>query len=136
MIDIACSVFLTGTDTGVGKTHVAVALLRQWAGQGLRVAAMKTVAAGRFETTHGPRNDDALELAAAQSAAPKRSSFGEDTVTVGRDCRQGESRDVCDVRVTVASRDSFLPYDLFRRGGKVVSKQVSGTNIGFSRGHL
>ncbi len=67
MIDIACSVFLTGTDTGVGKTHVAVALLRQWAGQGLRVAAMKPVAAGSFETTHGPRNDDALELAAAAS---------------------------------------------------------------------
>ena len=38
MIDIARSVFITGTDTGVGKTHVAVTLLQQWARQGLKVA--------------------------------------------------------------------------------------------------
>ena len=40
------SVFVTGTDTGVGKTRVALALIAQLAAAGRRVAAMKPVAAG------------------------------------------------------------------------------------------
>ncbi len=39
-------VFVTGTDTGVGKTLVAVALLHALARRGLRAAGMKPVAAG------------------------------------------------------------------------------------------
>ncbi|NNC54372.1 MAG: dethiobiotin synthase [Pseudomonadales bacterium] len=38
--------FVTGTDTGVGKTHVAVALLHAFSAQGLKTAALKPVAAG------------------------------------------------------------------------------------------
>jgi dethiobiotin synthetase len=37
---------VTGTDTGVGKTHVAAALLRALAARGVRAAGMKPVAAG------------------------------------------------------------------------------------------
>jgi dethiobiotin synthetase len=59
------SLFIAGTDTGVGKTTVAVQLLRALAGTGLKVAAMKPVAAGATMTPHGWRNDDALDLAAA-----------------------------------------------------------------------
>jgi dethiobiotin synthetase len=59
------SLFVTGTDTGVGKTTVTVALLRMLAGAGRRVAGMKPVAAGAELTSHGWRNDDALDLAAA-----------------------------------------------------------------------
>jgi dethiobiotin synthetase len=59
------SLFIAGTDTGVGKTTVAVALLRALARHGLRVAGMKPVAAGAAMTSHGWRNDDALDLAAA-----------------------------------------------------------------------
>jgi dethiobiotin synthetase len=57
--------FVTGTDTGVGKTHVGVALLRGLVRDGMRVAAMKPVAAGAEHTPEGLRNDDALRLAAA-----------------------------------------------------------------------
>jgi dethiobiotin synthetase len=39
-------VLVTGTDTGVGKTVVAVALLRSLTAQGLRCVGMKPVAAG------------------------------------------------------------------------------------------
>ena len=39
-------IFVTGTDTGVGKTHVAVALVRALREAGVRVAGMKPVAAG------------------------------------------------------------------------------------------
>jgi dethiobiotin synthetase len=59
------SLFIAGTDTEVGKTTVAVQLLRALAGTGRKVAAMKPVAAGATMTAHGWRNDDALDLAAA-----------------------------------------------------------------------
>jgi dethiobiotin synthetase len=59
--------FITGTDTGVGKTLVAVALTRALVARGLRTAVMKPVAAGSMETPDGPRNDDALELSGASN---------------------------------------------------------------------
>ena len=61
------SLFVTGTDTGVGKTRVAAALCRALAGRGLRVAAMKPVASGCTPTPEGLRNDDALALLAAMN---------------------------------------------------------------------
>ena len=54
--------FITGTDTGVGKTSVAVALLQAAAKHGLSTAAVKPVAAGCEMTVEGLRNDDALQL--------------------------------------------------------------------------
>jgi dethiobiotin synthetase len=54
--------FITGTDTGVGKTHVSVTLLQALADQGLSTAAMKPVASGCHATAQGLRNDDALQL--------------------------------------------------------------------------
>lgn len=59
------SLFITGTDTGVGKTWVATRLVAMLAGQGHRVAGMKPVAAGAEPTPQGLRNGDALDLAAA-----------------------------------------------------------------------
>jgi len=44
-------VFVTGTDTGVGKTFSACVLIHALAAHGLRVAAMKPVAAGSDEDT-------------------------------------------------------------------------------------
>jgi dethiobiotin synthetase len=54
--------FITGTDTGIGKTHVACALARHLVNEGFRVAAMKPVASGCAPTPAGLRNDDALAL--------------------------------------------------------------------------
>ena len=59
------SLFIAGTDTGIGKTWVATRLLAALAGGGLQAAGMKPVAAGAELTSHGWRNDDALDLAAA-----------------------------------------------------------------------
>lgn len=39
--------FITGTDTGVGKTHVAALLLAEFRRRGLRAGAMKPIACGR-----------------------------------------------------------------------------------------
>ena len=59
--------FITGTDTGVGKTLVAVALTRALVELQMRVAVMKPVAAGTVKTPEGEFNDDALELLAASN---------------------------------------------------------------------
>ena len=55
-------VFITGTDTEVGKTHVAVGIIQALVREGLRVAVMKPVAAGADPTPQGLRNTDALQL--------------------------------------------------------------------------
>lgn len=61
--------FITGTDTGVGKTAVAVALLQAAVKRGLSTAAVKPVAAGCELTSAGLRNDDALLLHKACTTA-------------------------------------------------------------------
>jgi dethiobiotin synthetase len=38
--------FITGTDTGIGKTYVACQMIREYVAQGYRVVGMKPVAAG------------------------------------------------------------------------------------------
>jgi len=58
----ARGLFITGTDTGVGKTVVACALVRAFRAQGLKVGVMKPVASGAVRTPHGLRNSDALTL--------------------------------------------------------------------------
>jgi len=63
----AHGIFVTGTDTGVGKTLVAAALVRLLASGGRRVVGLKPVATGAEPTADGLRNDDALALAAASS---------------------------------------------------------------------
>ena len=59
--------FITGTDTGVGKTVVASGLVRLAASSGRRVVGLKPVASGAERTADGLRNEDALALAAESS---------------------------------------------------------------------
>ncbi len=59
--------FVTGTDTGVGKTRIAAALCLAFAGAGQRVSAMKPVASGCTPTADGLRNDDAAALLGAMN---------------------------------------------------------------------
>lgn len=56
------SLFITGTDTGVGKTLVSCALIHALIARGLKVAGMKPVASGSDATAQGLRNGDALAL--------------------------------------------------------------------------
>jgi dethiobiotin synthetase len=58
--------FVTGTDTGVGKTLVSCALLHAFAAQGLRAIGMKPVAAG---CDAAGDNEDVMALMAAASVA-------------------------------------------------------------------
>lgn len=54
--------FITGTDTGVGKTFASCVLLEAARQQGLRTLALKPVAAGCDDIDGALRNDDALQL--------------------------------------------------------------------------
>ncbi len=54
--------FVTGTDTGVGKTRAALALMRACQRQGHCTIGMKPVASGCQTTPVGLRNSDALAL--------------------------------------------------------------------------
>jgi dethiobiotin synthetase len=62
-----CGIFITGTDTGVGKTVVAAGLVRLGARMGTQTVGLKPIASGAMPTPGGLRNDDALALAAAGS---------------------------------------------------------------------
>lgn len=61
----ARSVFITGTDTGVGKTRIACGLLGAARRRGLDACGFKPVASGCRATARGLRNADALALQAA-----------------------------------------------------------------------
>ena len=62
--------YVTGTDTGVGKTVASAALLHALRAQGLRAVGMKPVASG-CELVDGEwRNADALALQAASEPQP------------------------------------------------------------------
>ncbi|HTA66421.1 MAG TPA: dethiobiotin synthase [Xanthomonadaceae bacterium] len=64
-MNAANGIYVTGTDTGIGKTTVSCALLQALRAQGLRAVGMKPVASGCERTVDGWRNDDALRLIAA-----------------------------------------------------------------------
>jgi dethiobiotin synthetase len=62
--------FVTGTDTGVGKTLAACALLHALRARACAVAGFKPVASGCAHTPLGWRNDDALALQCASDPEP------------------------------------------------------------------
>ena len=59
------AVYVTGTDTGIGKTLASRALLHALRGRGLRAVGMKPVASGCEWIDGQWRNEDALALQAA-----------------------------------------------------------------------
>ena len=64
---MARGIFITGTDTGVGKTLISCALMHALVAEGLPVVGMKPVASGSELTPEGLRNEDALALQRAAS---------------------------------------------------------------------
>ncbi len=64
------SVYVTGTDTGIGKTLASTALLHVLRGHGVRAIGMKPVASGCEQAEGQWRNADALALLAASDPRP------------------------------------------------------------------
>jgi len=67
--------FVTGTDTGVGKTLVACSLLRAFSSRGLTAVGMKPVACGEEPGENGPVDADVERLAAAGNVIAPRSQL-------------------------------------------------------------
>lgn len=63
------SVFITGTDTGIGKTLYARLLLQSLNAAGLRTAAMKPIASGAQPVNGELRNEDAVLLQQAANTS-------------------------------------------------------------------
>jgi dethiobiotin synthetase len=61
--------FITGIDTGIGKTRAALAIMAALQQRGLCVCGMKPVSAGCTLTEEGLVNEDALALKAQSSLA-------------------------------------------------------------------
>lgn len=55
-------VFVTGTDTGIGKTRVSVGLMESLKKKNIKVSGMKPVASGCFAQSDGLKNEDAVLL--------------------------------------------------------------------------
>jgi dethiobiotin synthetase len=66
---MARGIFITGTDTGVGKSLVACALIEKFKALNLKVAGMKPVASGSSILSVGLRNEDALAIQRASNVA-------------------------------------------------------------------
>ncbi len=64
--------FITGTDTGVGKTHVACKLIHDYVAQGYKVVGMKPVAAGCEFVGGEWVNEDVLRLTQASNVKAPR----------------------------------------------------------------
>lgn len=64
-------IFITGTDTGIGKTLVSSTLLAALNAAGHRAVGMKPLASGCEATPSGLRNEDALRLIAHSAGAPE-----------------------------------------------------------------
>lgn len=102
------SYFVTGTDTGVGKTIVSAAILEAAASLGKRTLAMKPVASGCDETAEGLRNEDALILMEAMSE-----SLGYDQVN------------------PIALKPAIAPHVAAAQAGRTVTAERL---VGFCRG--
>jgi len=68
---VSSGVFVTGTDTGIGKTLVSASLLAALNAHGARAVGMKPVASGCEATAAGLRNADALLLLQHSAGTPE-----------------------------------------------------------------
>lgn len=59
--------FITGTDTDIGKTYISIGLLKTFAKQGKTTLGMKPIASGCTQTKQGLRNEDAVALQQAST---------------------------------------------------------------------
>jgi dethiobiotin synthetase len=113
--------FLTGTDTGVGKTHVTAALVRLLRGQGRPVRVCKPVASGASWVAGRWLSEDTIRLADAAGAAwveVTRWTFADPVAPPVASRRQGE-------RLTLAEVTAWV-LDGERPGVPVLVEGVGG----------
>lgn len=95
------SIYVTGTDTGIGKTWVCRILIERLVASGVRALGMKPVASGSRMTPYGLRNDDAEIL---QAAGASRADYDDINPYAFAD----------PIAPHLAARDAATPIDLAR----------------------
>ena len=95
------TIFVTGTDTGVGKTTVSIGLLAAWRRRGLHVVAMKPA-----ETGCSPRGHESLW---PEDAARLRDAAGHPELSFETVC---PNRYALPAAPSVAARREHRPFDL------------------------
>lgn len=120
--------FLAGTDTDVGKTTTATALLTAAAGQGCSTLGLKPIAAGCERTPEGWRNADALALMAA-STVPKLIYDEVNPVALPEACSPHIAARLANRRVTVAQLAGYVRGSLSRRAGLTLVEGAGGWRV-------
>jgi len=120
--------FLTGTDTDVGKTSTAVALLSAAAAQGCSTLGLKPVAAGCEHTPDGWRNADALALMAA-STVPKLIYDEVNPVALPEACSPHIAARLANRRITVAQLTGYVRGSLSRRADLMLVEGAGGWRV-------
>lgn len=120
--------FVTGTDTDIGKTFVATALLTAARQQGLSTLGLKPIAAGCHETPDGLRNDDALALLAASTVTPL--SYQEvNPVALPAACSPHIAAHEAGRRITIIQLAGYCRGSLSRRADLTLVEGAGGWRV-------
>lgn len=120
--------FVTGTDTDIGKTFVATALLAAARQQGLTTLGLKPIAAGCQETADGLRNDDALALLAASTVTPL--SYQEvNPVALAAACSPHIAAREAGRRITIVQLAGYCRGSLSRRADLTLVEGAGGWRV-------
>ncbi|MEQ1593353.1 MAG: dethiobiotin synthase [Thiobacillaceae bacterium] len=122
--------FVVGTDTGVGKTVVSVALIHALRQRGLRVVGMKPVAAGGEIVSGVWRNEDVAALAEASNvqAEPRLVNPYGFVAPIAPHIAAMQTGVVIDIPTIVAACDA-----LSRTADVVVVESVGGFRVPLGR---
>jgi dethiobiotin synthetase len=122
--------FITGTDTGVGKTFVACALLHRLQQHHRRVVGMKPVAAGSEQDAQGCwNNEDVMALQNASSVRAEPSLANPYLLTAPVSPHIAARRDGVDIDIA-RIRDAFLA--LHAQADAVVVEGAGGFRVPLS----
>lgn len=120
--------FVTGTDTDIGKTTVAVALLQAAANQGHSTLGLKPIAAGCDMTAEGLRNADALALMAV-STSPKLIYEEINPIALPEACSPHIAARLANRRITIAQLSGYVRGSLSRRAHLTLVEGAGGWRV-------
>lgn len=123
--------FIAGTDTDIGKTFVAVALLQAARDAGLSTLGLKPIAAGCEATDEGLRNSDALALLAA-SSLPSLRYEDINPVALPEACAPHLAAAHASRRLTIAQLTGYVRGSLSRRADFMLVEGAGGWRVPIS----
>jgi dethiobiotin synthetase len=118
--------FVTGTDTGIGKTVITLGLMQYLQDRGFTVAGMKPVASGCEATPQGLRNDDAVQLQRQASCRLPYAQVNPVTLAAPVAPHIAASQDGASISVAAIRR---IFDDVARRADRVVVEGVGGWRV-------